>query len=153
MTTTRRQPDVAKRARVGRATGAATALVQPNWAAAEPASFEMQLARPKPAWDVSDIDDWGPDEHQLGATIPEAGNSIYRTTGGWRSQVPQIDSERCDGCLLCSFFCPDASIIVDRGKVAGVDLAHCKGCGICAAECSPGAIVMRPVAPAVAPAP
>jgi pyruvate ferredoxin oxidoreductase delta subunit len=99
---------------------------------------------PKPEWDVCDIDQWGPEEHQLGATIPEAGNSVYNETGGWRSQVPQIDSEKCDGCLLCYFYCPDASIIIECGKAAGVDLAHCKGCGICAKECPKHAIVMKP---------
>ncbi len=78
-----------------------------------------------------------------GATIPEAGNSVYVDTGGWRSLVPCIDSEKCDGCMLCYFYCPDASIIVEDGKAAGIDLAHCKGCGICAKECPTGAIVMK----------
>jgi pyruvate ferredoxin oxidoreductase delta subunit len=54
-----------------------------------------------------------------------------------------IDSEQCDGCMLCYFYCPDASIIVEDGKAVGVDLAHCKGCGICAKECPAGAIVMK----------
>ena len=52
--------------------------------------------------------------------------------------VPVIDSEKCDGCMLCYFYCPDASIIVEDGKAVGVDLAHCKGCGICAKECPTG---------------
>ena len=30
----------------------------------------------KTKWDVSDIDTWGPDKHELGATIPTAGNSF-----------------------------------------------------------------------------
>jgi pyruvate ferredoxin oxidoreductase delta subunit len=98
---------------------------------------------PKPHWEIDDINQWGPEEHQLGACIPEAGNSVYNETGGWRSMVPEIDSEKCDGCLLCYFYCPDASIIVECGKAAGVDLAHCKGCGICAKECPQQAIVMK----------
>ena len=98
---------------------------------------------PKPQWDVSDLDTWGPDRHELGATIPEAGNSIYNETGGWRSMVPVIDTEKCTGCMLCYFYCPDASIIVEDGKAIGVDLAHCKGCGICAKECPDDAITMK----------
>jgi pyruvate ferredoxin oxidoreductase delta subunit len=104
---------------------------------------------PKPEWDICDVDQWGPEEHELGATIPQAGNSIYNITGGWRSQVPVIDSEKCNGCMLCYFYCPDASIIVDcdqvtgAEKVTGFDLDHCKGCGICAKECPQGAITTK----------
>jgi len=98
---------------------------------------------PKPAWDVSEVDEWGPEEHQLGATIPEAGNSVYNETGGWRSQRPEFHPEKCDGCMLCYFYCPDASIKVEGGKAVGVDLEHCKGCGICAKECPRDAITMK----------
>jgi pyruvate ferredoxin oxidoreductase delta subunit len=94
-------------------------------------------------WDVSDVDTWGPDKHELGAVIPDAGNSIDNETGGWRTEVPVIDCEKCDGCMLCYFYCPDASIVIEGGKATGVDLEHCKGCGICARECSQGAIVMH----------
>jgi 2-oxoacid:acceptor oxidoreductase delta subunit (pyruvate/2-ketoisovalerate family) len=98
---------------------------------------------PKPTWDIDGIDDWGASRHELGATIPQAGNSVYNVTGGWRSMVPAIDAAKCTGCMLCYFFCPDASIIVEDGKAVGVDLAHCKGCGICAAECPVDAITMQ----------
>ncbi len=134
MTPARKTPAEAKPTR-------AAAKAQPKKAPARKAAKQPEL--PKPEWDVCEIDEWGPEEHQLGATIPEAGNSIYNETGGWRSEVPQIDSEKCDGCLLCYFYCPDASIIVECGKAAGVDLAHCKGCGICAKECPQKAIVMK----------
>jgi 2-oxoacid:acceptor oxidoreductase delta subunit (pyruvate/2-ketoisovalerate family) len=97
----------------------------------------------KQQWDVSDIQKWGVGRHELGATIPEAGNSIYNVTGGWRTFVPEIDSEKCDGCMLCYFYCPDASILIENDKAVGVDLAHCKGCGICAKECPTSAIVMH----------
>ncbi|MEE4274756.1 MAG: 4Fe-4S binding protein [Thermoleophilia bacterium] len=97
----------------------------------------------KPQWDVSDLDTWGPDRHELGATIPEAGNSIDNETGGWRTFVPEIDSSKCDGCMLCYFYCPDASIKIEGGKAVGVDLEHCKGCGICAKECPRDAITMK----------
>lgn len=94
-------------------------------------------------WGISDIDTWGPDKHELGATIPVAGNSVEVRTGGWRSQVPIIDSEKCTGCMLCYFYCPDASIIVKDGKAVAIDLDHCKGCGICAKECPANAITMK----------
>jgi pyruvate ferredoxin oxidoreductase delta subunit len=98
--------------------------------------------RRKEEWDISDVDTWGPDRHEPGAVIPDAGNSVDNETGGWRTLVPEIDSERCDGCMLCYFYCPDASIVIEGGRARGVDLKHCKGCGICAKECSTGAIVM-----------
>ena len=40
--------------------------------------------------------------------------------------------------MLCYFYCPDASILIENDMATGVDLAHCKGCGICAAECPVG---------------
>jgi len=97
----------------------------------------------KRRWDISDIDTWGPEKHELGAVIPDPGNSELVETGGWRSQVPVIDVEKCSGCMLCYFYCPDASIIVKEGKAVGIDLAHCKGCGICAHECPERAITMK----------
>ena len=97
----------------------------------------------KAEWDISDVQDWGPERHELGATIPTSGNSDQFETGGWRSQVPEIDAEKCTGCMLCYFYCPDASIIVKDGKAVGVDLKHCKGCAICAHECPAKCITMK----------
>jgi pyruvate ferredoxin oxidoreductase delta subunit len=98
---------------------------------------------PKPKWNVDDVDQWGPEEHQLGATIPEAGNSIFNETGGWRSERPEFDAGKCDGCMLCYFYCPDAAVLVEGGKAVGMDEAHCKGCGICAKECPEHAVTMK----------
>jgi pyruvate ferredoxin oxidoreductase delta subunit len=102
-----------------------------------------ETAKQMPRWDIDDIDEWGPEKHQLGATIPCAGNSEEFETGGWRSQVPEIDTAACTGCMLCYFYCPDASIIIRDAKAAEIDLKHCKGCGICARECPEHAIVMK----------
>ncbi len=96
----------------------------------------------KSGWNIADIDTWGPDKHELGATIPTSGNSDEFETGGWRSQAPCIDVEKCTGCMLCYFYCPDASIVIKDGKAVDVDLKHCKGCGICARECPSNAITM-----------
>ena len=93
-------------------------------------------------WDIEGIDDWGASRHELGATIPDAGNSVDNETGGWRTDVPTIDPAKCTGCMLCYFYCPDAAIVIENDVATGVDLAHCKGCGICAAECPADAITM-----------
>ena len=119
--------------------------VEKKTAARKPAAAKKprKAAAKKPKWDISDIDCWGPERHELGATIIEAGNSVYNETGGWRAMVPVIDKEKCDGCMLCYFYCPDASVEIENGKAVGVDLAHCKGCGICSKECPRDAIVMK----------
>jgi pyruvate ferredoxin oxidoreductase delta subunit len=95
-------------------------------------------------WDVSDINTWKSDQFPLGAVIPEAGNSHDYVTGGWRSERPYRDDEKCTQCLLCWVFCPDSSVLVEDEKVTDFDLDHCKGCGICAHECPPNAIEMVP---------
>jgi len=105
-------------------------------------SRPQSQSEPGHRWDIADVDEWGPDDHELGATIPDAGNSVLNITGGWRSMLPVIDCDKCDGCLLCYFYCPDASILMEDGKAVGVDLDHCKGCGICAKECPAKAIAM-----------
>ena len=118
-----------------------------------PAKKTTRTARPAAAaakaagtaarnWDIEGIDDWGASRHELGATIPTAANSVDNETGGWRTNVPTIDPEKCTGCMLCYFYCPDASILIENDKATGIDLAHCKGCGICAAECPVDAITM-----------
>ena len=119
--------------------------VEKKAAAKKPAPLRKPRATRgrKAKWDISDLEKWGPERHELGATIPVAGNSVDNETGGWRTFVPEIDSEQCDGCMLCYFYCPDASIKVEDGKAVGVDLEHCKGCGICARECPNDAIVMK----------
>jgi pyruvate ferredoxin oxidoreductase delta subunit len=95
-------------------------------------------------WDVSDMDNWTSEQFPLGATIPVAGNSDDYSTGGWRSERPWRNDEKCTQCLLCWFFCPDTSVLVKDDKVYDFDLKHCKGCGVCAKECPFDAIDMVP---------
>lgn len=116
--------------------------VEKKAVAKKPAPPRKRKPAAKTRWDVSDVDSWGPDRHELGATIPDAGNSVLNVTGGWRTMVPVIEVEKCDGCMLCYFYCPDASIIIENDRAVAVDLAHCKGCGICAKECPAKAIEM-----------
>jgi pyruvate ferredoxin oxidoreductase delta subunit len=95
-------------------------------------------------WDISEIGSWTYREFPPAAVIPEAGNSNDYVTGGWRSERPWRDDEKCTQCLLCWIVCPDSSIHVAGEKVTDFDLDHCKGCGICAQVCPVDAIEMVP---------
>ena len=76
-------------------------------------------------------------EMPIGGVIVVAGSSDEYETGGWRTYKPVHAEAQCNNCLRCWVFCPDSSIIVEDGKIAGFDYDHCKGCGICARECPP----------------
>jgi pyruvate ferredoxin oxidoreductase delta subunit len=95
-------------------------------------------------WDISRIDEWKAADFPRGAIIPEAGNSRYYKTGGWRSERPWRNDETCTQCLICWIMCPDTSVLVKDEKVVDFDLDHCKGCGVCANECPADAITMVP---------
>jgi pyruvate ferredoxin oxidoreductase delta subunit len=72
-----------------------------------------------------------------GAVIPKGGTAREFLVGGWRSEKPVWNSDKCISCLMCWLYCPDMAIQVEDGKVAGIDYDHCKGCGICASVCPP----------------
>ncbi|MCL4310315.1 MAG: 4Fe-4S binding protein [Thermoleophilia bacterium] len=94
-------------------------------------------------WNFEDIATWGPGRHEPGATIPDSGTADEYETGGWRTDRPVRDREKCNDCMICFFGCPDSAIIVEEGRMAAIDLRHCKGCGICAQVCPRDAIEMR----------
>ncbi|MHB9053925.1 MAG: 4Fe-4S binding protein [Thermoleophilia bacterium] len=102
-----------------------------------------KTSKAKKKWNIDDIAKWGPGRHELGATIPESGNADDYETGGWRSERPVRDREKCNDCMICFFACPDSSIRVENGKMVDIDLEHCKGCGICAQVCPRDAIEMK----------
>jgi pyruvate ferredoxin oxidoreductase delta subunit len=85
-------------------------------------------------------------ELPLGGIIPQGGTAREFITGGWRSNRPVWDAEKCRSCMSCWLYCPDMAIIVENGKMTGINYDACKGCGICAAVCPPrtAAIVMVP---------
>ena len=70
-----------------------------------------------------------------GGVVTTPGNSEAYITGTWRTLRPVRDTEQCTQCLMCWIVCPDSSITIVDGKVAGFDYDHCKGCGLCAQAC------------------
>lgn len=70
-----------------------------------------------------------------GGIIYDSGNAEDFKTGDWRSMKPIWHEEKCKQCMLCFPVCPDSSILVKDGKLAGVDYDHCKGCGVCVEAC------------------
>lgn len=81
-----------------------------------------------------------------GGIIPTGGTARGFFTGGWRSERPVWDAEKCKSCMTCWLYCPDMAIMVENGKMVGIDYDCCKGCGICASACPPrtAAITMTP---------
>jgi len=79
---------------------------------------------------------------EIGSIVTEPGNASQYQTGGWRTERPIIDLDKCNKCGLCYLFCPDAAIEQNNDGYFKVDLFYCKGCGICATECPKQAITM-----------
>lgn len=71
----------------------------------------------------------------IGGLILEPGTARGYKTGSFRSKRPIWDKKKCISCLNCWIYCPDSSIIVENGKMAGINFDYCKGCGICASVC------------------
>lgn len=83
-------------------------------------------------------------EMASGGIIPQAGNAVEYSTGGWRIERPIKDDECCIDCLFCWVYCPDDAIELVDGHVKGadIDLDHCKGCGVCLRVCPKDCITM-----------
>jgi len=54
-----------------------------------------------------------------------------------------LDSEKCNGCTMCTIVCPHAvfTIIDKKAFIQHKDL--CMECGACAMNCSTGAITVK----------
>ena len=76
-------------------------------------------------------------ELPCGAIIEDMKAVLDNKTGAWRSARPVWNKDTCINCLTCWIYCPDASIVVEDGKMTGINYDYCKGCGICAAVCPP----------------
>jgi pyruvate ferredoxin oxidoreductase delta subunit len=79
----------------------------------------------------------------IGGLIIDAGNAAEYDTGDWRAFRPVFNAEGCTHCMFCWLYCPDASVIVEDGRMVGIDYKHCKGCGICAEVCPSECISMH----------
>jgi pyruvate ferredoxin oxidoreductase gamma subunit len=91
----------------------------------------------KPTWIDLPLD---PSE-QASPIIRGAQTSTLVRTGLWRTQRPVIDYGNCHQCWwVCSNFCPDSAITIDRKGFPVIDYDHCKGCMICVAQCPSHAI-------------
>ncbi len=52
----------------------------------------------------------------------------------------ELDTNRCNGCRVCTIVCPHAVFAIDNGKSRIVDRDACMECGACAQNCQSGAI-------------
>jgi pyruvate ferredoxin oxidoreductase delta subunit len=78
-----------------------------------------------------------------GGVVREAGSTAKNKTGTWRTFRP-IVTDKCIGCGICTWYCPEGAITVKdvKGKKrAVIDYDHCKGCLICVGECPQKAII------------
>ncbi|HSW38467.1 MAG TPA: 4Fe-4S binding protein [Acidobacteriota bacterium] len=56
----------------------------------------------------------------------------------------KIDLEKCNGCKLCVFYCPDPNVLMlDASKKISVNESRCKGCGLCVTACTRKAVTIR----------
>ncbi|MDW7650831.1 MAG: 4Fe-4S binding protein [Bacillota bacterium] len=55
----------------------------------------------------------------------------------------RVNEEKCSGCKVCIFTCPDPNVIsIDKEKKVTVDQARCKGCGLCVTACPKDALAV-----------
>lgn len=58
----------------------------------------------------------------------------------------RIEQEKCTGCKLCVFCCPDPNVLMlNENKKVTVNEGRCKGCGLCAGACPKKAIIVKEV--------
>jgi len=62
-------------------------------------------------------------------------------TGNWREYRPVLEPEKCNLCMNCVAYCPDASWQLNDADDAVVwNAKYCKGCLLCIVECTTGAL-------------
>ena len=55
----------------------------------------------------------------------------------------QLDSEKCNGCAMCTIVCPHAVLTMKEKKAHIERKDHCMECGACAMNCSTGALTVK----------
>ena len=79
---------------------------------------------------------------ETAGVVKEPGSASRNRTGSWRTFKPVV-TDKCIGCGLCTFCCPEGVIKVEEKsgkKRVSIDLEYCKGCLICMGECPVKAI-------------
>ena len=79
---------------------------------------------------------------EIGSIVTEPGSASQYQTGGWRTQKPIHDTNKCIKCGICYIFCPEGCVKQNADGYFEANLDYCKGCGICARECWTQAITM-----------
>ena len=81
-------------------------------------------------------------EVPLGCVTPApVGEQPMMITGNWREYRPALEPEKCDLCMNCIVFCPDACFQLNEAEdMVVLNEKYCKGCNICINECAPGAL-------------
>lgn len=78
----------------------------------------------------------------MAGNIEDSGSASRNRTGSWRTFRPVV-TDKCVGCRICEFYCPENCIKVQgepgKGK-ARVNYDYCKGCLICMEVCPSKAI-------------
>lgn len=73
-------------------------------------------------------------------------SSLSNKTGSWRSHRPEIDTDKCIACGICTKICPDGAAYFKKIKgqtKAQINYDYCKGCRLCAKECPVKAISIK----------
>lgn len=55
----------------------------------------------------------------------------------------QLDSEKCNGCAMCTMVCPHAVFVMKEKKAFILQKDFCMECGACAMNCATGAITVN----------
>ena len=56
------------------------------------------------------------------------------------SEMPIIDTEKCQGCGLCVSVCACGALVVVENRVMAVEVDECHWCTLCELVCPFGAI-------------
>jgi NAD-dependent dihydropyrimidine dehydrogenase PreA subunit len=55
----------------------------------------------------------------------------------------QLQTEKCNGCGMCTKVCPHAVFVMSEGKARIINRDHCMDCGACMINCPMQAIFVR----------